>query len=85
MNKTNNTLEAMLKQYENNSNSTYTTQTEKFDLSNYFSTHLPDKEKSTTKTIIMLHDTYFWMAVPFVLFICALRIIGYYVDEPEKN
>lgn len=48
-------LDAMLKQYENNANSfTKSSSTEKFDLKNYFTTHLSEKEKSATKNIRIL-------------------------------
>jgi len=43
-------LEAMLKQYENNTTS-YTKSDKTYDLKNYFTTFLKDKEKSATKTI----------------------------------
>ncbi len=45
-----NALEAMLKQYENNTTS-YTKSDKTYDLKNYFTTFLKDKEKSATKTI----------------------------------
>lgn len=43
-------LDAMLKQYENNTTS-YTKSDKTYDLKNYFTTFLKDKEKSATKTI----------------------------------
>ena len=54
MSKTN-TLDAMLKQYENSANSYAKKESSKvYDLKNYFTTHLSDKQKSTTKRIRIL-------------------------------
>jgi hypothetical protein len=50
----NSTLAAMLKQYENSSNSFTKTETKVYDLKNYFTTYLKDKEKSATKRIRIL-------------------------------
>ena len=52
--KNTNTLAAMLKQYETNTNS-YTNESAKvYDLKNYFTTFLTDKQKSATKRIRIL-------------------------------
>ena len=46
------TLSAMLQQYENSSNSYAKSESSKvYDLKNYFTTHLSDKQKSATKRI----------------------------------
>lgn len=51
----NDALTAMLKQYEDNSNSyTKGNQAKEYDLKNYFTTHLADKQKSATKRIRIL-------------------------------
>lgn len=49
-----NILAAMLKQYESNSNSYTKTEQKTYDLKNYFTTYLKDKEKSATKRIRIL-------------------------------
>lgn len=59
MNNTNNTnntntLTAMLKQYENNTNTHTKTEKKTYDLKNYFTTFLKDKERSATKRIRIL-------------------------------
>lgn len=55
MSKTTSTLDAMLKQYENSSNSSSKgTAAKEYDLKNYFTTHLADKVKSATKRIRIL-------------------------------
>jgi hypothetical protein len=54
MSKTN-TLDAMLKQYEDSANSYAKKESSKvYDLKNYFTTHLSDKQKSLTKRIRIL-------------------------------
>jgi hypothetical protein len=54
MSKTN-TLDAMLKQYENSANSYAKKESSKvYDLKNYFTTHLSDKQKSATKRLRIL-------------------------------
>ena len=47
-------LAAMLKQYENNTNSYTKSEKKVYDLKNYFTTFLKDKEKSATKRIRIL-------------------------------
>lgn len=59
MNNTNNTnntniLTAMLKQYEDNTNTYTKTEKKTYDLKNYFTTFLKDKERSATKRIRIL-------------------------------
>jgi len=59
MNNTNNTnntniLTAMLKQYENNTNTYTKTEKKTYDLKNYFTTFLKDKEKNATRRIRIL-------------------------------
>jgi len=49
-----NTLDAMLKQYENGSNTYKKTEQKVYDLKNYFTTYLKEKEKSATKRIRIL-------------------------------
>jgi hypothetical protein len=51
----NDALAAMLKQYENNSSSySKNSSAKEYDLKNYFTTHLPDKQKTATKRIRVL-------------------------------
>ena len=50
----NDALSAMLKQYENSNSSTKNTNAKEYDLKNYFTTHLSDKEKSATKRVRIL-------------------------------
>jgi hypothetical protein len=48
-------FEAMMKQYENNSSSyTKNSSAKEYDLKNYFTTYLSDKQKTATKTIRVL-------------------------------
>ena len=55
MSNNNDALSAMLKQYENNANSSTKNGTGKeYDLKNYFTTHLADKEKGATKRVRIL-------------------------------
>lgn len=49
-----NILAAMLKQYQSNTNSYTKTEQKTYDLKNYFTTYLKDKEKSATKRIRIL-------------------------------
>ena len=49
-----NILAAMLKQYESNTNSYTKTEQKTYDLKNYFTTYLKDKEKSATRRIRIL-------------------------------
>jgi hypothetical protein len=49
-----NILAAMLKQYESNTNSYTKTEQKVYDLKNYFTTYLKDKEKSATRRIRIL-------------------------------
>ena len=49
-----NTLAAMLKQYESNTNSYTKTEQKTYDLKNYFTTYLKDKERTATKRIRIL-------------------------------
>lgn len=52
-----NSLDAMLEQYKNNSATYEKKPAKEYDLKNYFTTHLPDKQKDTMKKVRILPTT----------------------------